>query len=261
MKNITSKFCWITFGLFLSSATSAHAFSLGLNASVGEVFTNVNASSTVNTTATPNGFGNFFQAQDDPFTLLGSSSPNVTIPSGRNFLSPDTSIVLSDTFTLGTPGQGLKVEFDWSFQGNSTGLLGTLYDTFDVTLLGVGAGSSGLDIELLNTKIYQEQLNETITIPTGSLPIGNYQIQFSVIEPSVVPDVSSPDTLDNIRYDGSLISSQFDLSTDNSAAGIDNLDVSTVPFEFSPTLGILVVGGFWGLLFWKKHKVKLGKLK
>jgi hypothetical protein len=261
MKNIINKSFWITLGLFLSTTTSAQAFSLDLTASVGEVDTNINASSTINQTGTPNGFGNFFQSQNDPFTVLGSS-PNSTIPSGNNN-SILTSTAVSNQITISSANAGkpLFLNFDWSFQGNSLGVEGIRLDTFTVSLVSVGVDGSGnpnFSSDLFITNQYQEKRGESLSI-SGGLVAGNYKVKISVIEPTVISTEFI--TQNNLTLTSLQIANyQAALALDNSAAGIDNLDISAVPFEFSPTLGVLIVGSFWGLLSWKKQKANASKL-
>lgn len=262
MKNLTSKSLWITLGLLLSTATSAQAFSLSLTASVGQVDNNVNANSTINTTNTPNGFGNFFQPQNDPFTVLGSS-PNSTIPAGNNNLIL-TSTALSNNITISSANakKPLVLSFDWSFQGNSLGVEGIKLDTFTVSLISVGVDSFGnpnFSSDLLITNQYQEKRGESLSI-LGGLVAGDYNVKVSVIEPTVISTefiTKNKLTLTPLQ----ILNYQNALALDNSAAGIDNLTLEAVPFDFSPTLGLSIVGIFWIIFYWKKLRVKTSKLE
>lgn len=256
-KILSNQFTLVTSCLILLAIPApAKAFSVTLDTftSTGNTLTsrvddNVNFSATINTTSTPNGFGNFFAEQDDPFLLLGDAS-NQTI--SDDDLTVGVSLATSESIEISSENanQDLVLNFDWIFQGDSTGIAGINVDTFSVTLIGGGIdalGNPNVNTDLLVENQYGKNRGESLSLPRN-LPIGTYNIQFSVIEPTVVdPNILIGTNLTNTE-------ASFILANDNSAAGIDNLSVSSVPFEFTPTTGLLIVGSIWGLLRWQKRK-------
>jgi hypothetical protein len=259
-KVLSNKLPWITSCVLLLAAPSpAKAFSVNLNtftdtspdAALSRVNSNINADSTINQTVTPEGFGSFFAEEDNPFLLLGASS-GTTIPLddhgvGVSIATSENIVILEEN-----ANKDLVLNFDWIFQGNSEGTLGLIDDTFSVALVGAGTDLLGntvnVETDLLVTNEYGSKRGEELAI-SGGLNTGTYNIVISLTEPSIDP----LDPIDPLP----LLSSDVPLAagpSDNSAAGIDNLSVSSVPFEFSPTTGLFIVGGFWGLLRWQKRK-------
>lgn len=256
MKKLKSKFYWITSPLFsfsLSINLPAGAFTVTLDtdASVGQVYDDVNADSIINTTNAPDGFGNydgssdnFFEPANDSFILLGSE-PDEAISVNSNPPLLETNIAVFNGIEITTENQSkdLSIEFDWIFQGNQQEVAGFNLDIFTVALVGTGTdllgGTVDVDLELLATNQYDYDRDYSYTVD-GGLLVGSYTLQASVIESIDLP-------LTNL------------LSVDNSAAGLDNISVTAIPFEFSPTFGLLIVVSLWGLSRFWKHKINSSK--
>ena len=162
-------------------------------------------------------------------------------------------------------------------------------DTFTVSLIGEGINPSGeivnTDLDLLVTNEYGEFRGQTFTI-SGGLPVGVYNVQATVIEPLQLTDeilsqiadrygATVATAVENIYGEGGVVgesgigggilditpsndNSNLTFAIDNSAAGIDNLTISdassSVPFEFSPTLGLFLTGSIIGFSYLKKLK-------
>lgn len=264
MKKITNRIPWITSCvLLLAVPVPAKAFSINLNtftdtspeASVSRVNSQVDADSTINQTATPNGFGGFFEAQDNPYLLLGANS-GTTIPLDDHTVG--VSIATSENILIveENANKDLVLKFDWIFQGTSEGTLGIIDDTFSVALVGAGTDLLGntvnVDTDLLVTNQYGSKRGEELEI-SGGLNTGTYNIVISLIEPSLDPLLSTDVA---VARDVPLAAG----INDNSAAGIDNMSVgSSVPFEFTPTTGLFIASGIYGLLrFQKRKKNRIG---
>lgn len=218
-------FCFLFFSIDLPVRAIGVTFDSDSSLNVGQVF-EATPSATINTTATPNGFGNFF---DSNFLLLGEE-PNDFATSGS--LSEDITLVstaVSNSFELTTEnsGQDIVIEFDWAFQGNAEGLLDLVsIDSFEVALVSVnalGEITSTVDLDVFATNEYGSG-TEQISIENSGL-IGDYAIVANVLEKTG-------------DFDGS-------------AAGINNVTVNPVPFEFSPTLGLIFSGLGIGLYRWR----------
>lgn len=271
MNAITNRNTWVTSCLFLLATTvPAKAFNVTLDTFTpvinvtgdpSEVYGNTDDTATINQTSIENGgFGNFFQ--DSSFLLLGAEPTNNIL--NDNHTVGISAAVSNDIEILAeNANQDLEINLDWTFQGNSDGITGITnvddLDTFSLAFAGVDALSqqnlATVNTELLVTTDYQEQRDYTITVP-GGLSTGTYNIVATVVEPSL--DIPLLRT-DRVFNDAPLAAGP----NDNSAAGIgdmnmtlssDVVDGSSVPFEFSPTTGLLMIGGFWGLKCLQKRK-------
>ncbi len=251
MKIIKNKNYWTIFCLLsLTIPLPADAFEITFDSSIGEVYNNVPASSNINQTNTPDGFGNYNNSTDDffdsPFVLLGAKEDKAISDNGNSLINIDvlnTAIFGGIEITEENQNKDIAIEFDWIFQGNQKSILGLNLDTFVVAVVGTGANPLTVDVDLDSnlqlTNTYSYKRNNSFIID-GGLPIDSYTIQATLLE---APDVAGILT----KYD-------------NSAVGIGNLSATAVPFEFSPTLGLLIVGSFWGLSYYKKQKKNLKQL-
>ncbi|GAB4534779.1 MAG: hypothetical protein Tsb0014_21210 [Pleurocapsa sp.] len=181
---------------------------------------NAPGDSTIDNTAISDGFGDqFSDTGGNTFLLLGASDPTSTINGGTNAGQEDgNSVATSTTFeiTQDNIDNGLDVSFDWAFQGN-----GSAFDEFVVAI----TNSSFTEFkELINQDSYGsgtvDQSFDISSLSTGT----DYMLYVAVNEAN---------------------------NFGNSAAGFDNISVAPtppvgVPFEFSPTLGLLIMGGLFG---------------
>ena len=180
---------------------------------------NAAGNSNIDETATPQGFGNHF-SDSDTFLLLGATDPSSNISS-----SPASQNVtaFSEQFEIDSRDiqEGVVVEFDWAFQGTDDES-----DSFVVRIIN----SSESDIATVITE--------------NSYGQGSYSGIVDVSDFSGGSDYSLFVTLNEGAFDGK-----------NSAAGFNNISVS-VPFEFSPGLGLLMMGGlFGGSTYLKRRKL------
>jgi hypothetical protein len=182
----------------------------------------------INQTSIPNGFNNFF---NDDFLLLGAQSndSNIALDSHRFGLSSATS----NSFQLFTQNnQDVVLEFDWIFQGNADDFLGLNTEYFSLALVNVDTSSIKLDL-LLATEYSSGSYSNVIE--SGDVPAGNYTITANLLE-SADLGINPLNPLESLPLYGR-----------SSAAGLGNVSIATVPFEFSPTLGIFLVGTIWGV--------------
>jgi hypothetical protein len=194
--------------------------------SSGVVNNNASNTESINTGTPTAGFGNFFTSN---YLLLGADSTD-TITDGNN-ADTNSSIRSNTTFTLsGT--QRIAVEFDWAFQGDSTGLTGDI-DSFNLRLLSINPLTNAVlsSRQLFSNSAaagYGSKVNQIAVALGNSYPAGTYRLGFTLNE--------------------------NDSTGTNSAAGFDNISVYAVPFEFSPAQGLLAVGGIWGISAYLKRK-------
>ena len=231
--NINRKLCTkialvlLGFSPILWNTNSAQAVTGSLNID-NEDFTviqnfgvnNAPGNSTIdNTATTSNGFGDHFSdADSNTFLLLGASDPNSTINAGTNNAQEGAnSLALSTNFEIDETNRtnGLDVSFDWAFQGTN--------DIFDEFVVAI----ANSDFSEFQTLIEQDTygsgtVNQSFDV-SGLAAGTDYSLYVAVNE------------ADNFG---------------NSAAGFDNITVAPtsvgVPFEFSPSLGLLMMGGLFG---------------
>jgi hypothetical protein len=222
-------------GLFLTAASSfalltgqaAQALDLNLDTSgftkvggSGVFNNNAPVNGTINTTSTPNGFGNLF---DSPYLLLGADS-NQTATNGNN-ADENTTVISNETFALSS-NDYVAFKFDWAFQGNSTQ---AATDNFILRIVPQGTGAIRTIFQTNAPTEFGVRKGQPVNFAPGSITSGNYKLAIVLNEPAL---------------DGF-----------NSAAGFDNISVTAVPFEFSPTQGLLAIGGLWGIsAFLKRRK-------
>ncbi|GAB4241879.1 MAG: hypothetical protein Kow0049_30890 [Stanieria sp.] len=234
----TSKIILQTSGLFALAASSlllvempAHAINLSLDSSAFTVQLGIGSNavpvtSTINTGNFSNGSG-FENHFSQDFLLLGALADDSTIPTDS--LDFGNSRAVSTQFTLSSQdvSEDLNINFKWAFNGNATGAAG---DQDNFTLSIVGPTNQTFFTKTLPGGYGKD--TSTATISANTLTAGNYRLRINVNE-----------------------NDDFDLHS--SAAGFDDIQLASVPFEFSPSQGLLLVGGFWGLSNFIKRRKQL----
>ena len=170
--------------------------------------------------AAPDGFGFAFS---DPFLLLGAAPTDTDIPGDS--LNNANSVATSSTFFLSPSNlsNGTRIKFNWAFQGNSTGdSLFSDEDNFSIVLLNTGApqAASIFSREADDFGSGSESIFIDSTSGTG-LTSGVYRLRITLNE-------------------------NDDIFGNSTAAGFNQISVTAVPFEFSPAMGLLAVGGLFG---------------
>lgn len=232
---------------FLVAGIPAQAIDLNLDSSdfrveqdgnPGAGYNSTLPSSKINTLSPENGFGNVFS---EPFLLLGADPEDLNIPEDSR--PKINSGATSKTFFLSEadvdPGANLEITFDWAFNGNATGNFNDR-DNFNIILDKADDSDCALTCALIFERVvsgYGSNIGESVSISSsnfiGDFTEGDYLISISLNE---------------------------NLSSNSSAAGFDNITIkNNIPFEFSPGLGLLMAGGFWGVyyLLLKRRKVQL----
>jgi hypothetical protein len=193
--------------------------------------TSVTSNNNINQASTTGGagFGGYFTSE---FLLLGAQNSDTTIPldnQGTINNSRNDSIALSPSFPITQSiinnRTSIRVEFNYAFNGNNSA---SAFDNFEVQLYD---GSNLVDASPVYSISapagYGSGTGKAI-FPTSSLLADtNYQLQLTVNEST---------------------------STGSSAAGFNQITVTSVPFEFSPAQGLLAVGGIWGISAYLKRK-------
>ncbi|WP_071191046.1 hypothetical protein [Trichormus sp. NMC-1] len=212
------------------SAQSAQALNISFSTTnfsqvTGVVKNNASPSTVINTQASPNGFGNVFTSN---FLLIGANTTNANIP--NDSLVNNNSDARSNIFAVSAAdaAQPITMTFNWAFNGNATGVTNDA-DSFLIRIIGPTSRTFFQRTTDPNDTIpgYGSGINEIATVtPLGTA--GNYRIQISLNE---------------------------NLSTNSSAAGFNNINISStpVPFGFSTNMSLLVFGGmFYGMNKLKK---------
>lgn len=236
-------------------------------------------------------FNNFF---DSNFLLLGAKPTDLDIFSDSHKVGVSTALSNQVSLSSADIQKNLFLEFDWSFQGNASESLTALntvtlgselfdLDTFKISMVKVSNGVSVDLFERLDAS-YGSNRSERLNINnlladsglTDFLEVGDYTINVTLVE--TVNDVSVPTTLvsspvtlsvnseeivgpipetDVVTASAPVITQAVTGGDTSSAAGIGNMTLSAeVPFEFSPSQGIFLVAGFWGLSFYIKRRKK-----
>jgi hypothetical protein len=241
--NINYKFC-TKIALILLGASPlfwnsnpAHAISGNLALDNGSFLiapsntgvTTAPGSSNIDNSTTIPSFGDKF-SDSGTFLLLGTNNPaGSTIQGSGGVNSSGTSPTFE--LTSSNISRGLDLSFDWAFQGNSgTGGPNNVYGTTNADSFRVFIANPDLDETVLafqQSAYGSGSFNDTVDI--SSLTPGNdYSVYVSLTEAA---------------------------GLGNSAAGFDNIGVG-VPFEFSPSLGLLMMGGlFGGHTYLKRRKL------
>ncbi len=196
------------------------AFSTGTPTTVGTA----TGGSPIDDQAAPDGFGDAFI---DPFLLLGAAPTDTDIP-GDSLNNANSVATTTSTFNLSSSNltNGLRIKFNWAFQGNSTGVaaLGD-DDNFSIVLAKSGSLTERASVFSRNAPDYGFG-SESIFIDSssgifGALTPGAYSLRITL----------------NENDEGAGLST---------AAGFNQITVTAVPFEFSPAMGLLAVGGLFG---------------
>lgn len=216
----------------------AHAINLSFDASQFSITQGIGNNSTpitsdINVKSPPDGFGDgtngFFLEE---FLLLGARPSDTSIPTDS--LVDNNSTAESPSFSVDSEDitKGIKLKFTWAFRGNATGdtadkdnfniLLVNVdtLDTFDVFTRDLADPGNG----------YGSSYTQVATADTTGMTAGNYKVSIELNE---------------------------NTNLNSSAAGYDDFEITNVPFEFSPSQGLLLIGGFWGLSFFMKRRKQL----
>lgn len=203
-------------------------FSLSAETPGGEVNA-VGASNAINQASPTNGFGTVF---DEDFLLLGAITTASDIHDDG--LISGNSTANSSNFSLtGTDlAAGITVDFEWAFNGNSVGTPFEDQDKFSILLKNFGVPTESAFVLGKAAAGDYGSGTESVNVNTSGLSAGNYFLQITLDENS-----------------GNL---------NSSAAGFNQIAVSTsVPFEFSPSVGLIMMGGiFVYSRYAKSRKVK-----
>ena len=200
---------------------------------------NAAGNSTIDNTATPNGFGSQFDDNNgNSFLLLGATDTNSTIdgiPTNSvqdNVNVTATSVpfnISSDNISDGA----LNFGFDWSFQGTNEAL-----DSFFIGIAPTGTGSSNIIFPLLVNQTSYGSGTFNSNYDVSGLSAGNYDLIVSLTEST---------------------------GTGNSAAGFDNFAISEppndVPFGVSPNSGLLILSVLFGGSSYLKRRKSAAKIE
>jgi hypothetical protein len=211
---------------------------LGLNnAPHDSVIDNSTASIGANSPNYGGGFGNQFNTTGDTFLLLGATNTDKRINEGTttsgtndgNRLQNNTNVTATfASFTVDADdlSQGLAFSFDYAFRGVTT----TGFDSFAIGIAPTGEGPSSPDFVLFtgNSTYSSGTYSNTVDFTDLGLSPGQYDFIVTLTEAT---------------------------TTGNSAVGFDNFVLTdVVPFDFSPSLGLLLVGVFGGASYLKRKK-------
>jgi hypothetical protein len=195
---------------------------------------NASATATIDETDTPEGFGNAFSST---FLLLGANV-NDSIPTDSQ--TTDNSSAISEEFLISDTNISngfLNIKFNWAFQGDATGE-DVNQDNFNIYLIdSAQLNGTAASILSINSPGGYGSDTEDLDVNISALTAGNYRLRIDLNE---------------------------NTGPTSSAAGFNNISVSevaAVPFEFSPTQGLLMVGAFFGLSSYLKHRKTASKLE
>jgi hypothetical protein len=243
----------ITASSLLLIAKPSQALNLNLSTGVNNSsFTKIGTNGQVNTVPGTNGidnnvtasrgFSNFFENND--FLLLGAQTTKSSILFDGNL--DDNSVARSAVFSLDRANfqNGIDIKFNWAFNGNSTGNLSDL-DNFSIGL-------------------FKSDLSNSATVFQRNAP-GQYGSGSQALSLSRANFNTSPTPG---RYFLQIALQENAGNTRSSAAGFNNISivsdstpVAAVPFEFSPSQGLLAIGGFWSIsAFIKRRKSNTSNL-
>jgi len=156
---------------------------------------------------------------------------NITTDSNRSQNNVALSIPFAITAADISTG-GLRLEFNWAFNGNSQGIPNFDFDNFNIILVNTAGSAFGSGFFFArDTTGYGRNNGEValLTVANALLP-GNYNIILTL----------------NENTDGSL---------NSSAAGFNNIVL--VPFEFTPLTGLFGLGAIFGASNLYKRRKKL----
>ncbi len=208
--------CTAAASLFLA-ATPSHAIKISFENTdfttvEGTVDNDASSTGNINSVAAPNGFGGVFTSD---YLLLGAEDSDANIGASVD-RGTSTAITTSSTlFGISSATDDITLEFDWAFQGDTSN-----EDEFEVGIFGPGGFHSFF---LLGSRMLGSKQGESVT-KSGYTP-GTYQLAIQLNEAG-------------------------GLNSFNTAAGFDNVSADgvtpvSVPFEFSPSLGLIMMGGLF----------------
>jgi hypothetical protein len=178
---------------------------------------------TLNSTGASNGFNNFFTSDFVSVGATGGQTISTSQDGGASLATSPITLSASDIL-----GGSLSISFRYAFAGR-----------------GPTSGADSFTVALLNAA-GNTNLGTFFTLSGGSA--GNLFSLNGTQSGSVSISGFTPGS-----YNIGLINSELSFDAGNSAAGFNNIDVSTtaIPFEFSP-LGLVALGGAY--YFAKKNK-------
>ena len=256
---MNKKITLLSLGLFavVCNAKSANALSspLGIDntdftVSPGNIgLNNAAGNSTINTTASPNGFGGqFATTKGNTFLLLGAVDVGSGIEAKGNAAINNTNVsAVSPPFTIDADNISagkLNFKFDYSFQGNN--------DLLDSFLIGVQpVGDKDNSAPLVFRQGYSDGFVDK-DLDVSGFKAGDYELEIFLTESNAENETGSG----------------------NSAAGFDNFFISpvtpptpaavsfnaaaptAVPFGAAPNTGIFILGSLYaGSSYLKRRKM------
>lgn len=184
---------------------------------------------------------------------------------GGTFPNPRTSKEASGmyqefTVTLDSGETGFTVEFDWSYLTNDSST--TLGGEQDFGFWNLGQYNSGTDtyttafdnIDSTNPNqeiiVLKSSSDPIINAPTGDNDYGNTYDYITNTRYSYNVDNLAPGSY-TYRVGFGVV--DVDKVEDTSALLIDTFVVQEIPFEFSPSLGVIFMTGFWGINYLRRR--------
>ncbi|MDJ0898837.1 MAG: hypothetical protein QNJ55_08490 [Xenococcus sp. MO_188.B8] len=224
IKNLGMVFA-VSASLFLA-ATPSHALIVNLTpidfSNGGGTIDTAPFDSGINTISGSEGFDNYFNST---YLLLGADNGDTNISDSP--ASGDSVAFTGNTFEISSTDatNGVTFAFDWAFQGTESGVQDEFFISFINTTL-----TQSFDVFNKESPGYGEG---TESLFLTNLTPGDYELEITLNEAGGRND------------DG------------NTAAGFDNITVSSVPFEFSPSVGLIMMGGIFAFSrYAKSRKVK-----
>ena len=211
--------CTAAASLFLA-ATPSHAIKISFENTdfttvEGTVDNDASSGATINTID----FGGIFTSD---YLLLGAEDIDGSIAASVERGTSTAITTSSKSFGISSVTDDITLEFDWAFQGDNS-----VEDEFEIGIIG----PEGFKSFLLKDTFGSAQ-GESITM-NGFAP-GTYQLAIQHSE-------------------------NGGLNTFNTAAGFDNVSADgvtpvSVPFEFSPSLGLIMMGGIFATTRYAKSR-------
>lgn len=235
---LTSAFSTPALGLTLDGAAGFQNYSFPSNqgASIGTA----SSQDGLNTRTGKEGFDNFFTATDGNFGRLGTTATSTTsgatqgtftrISNPFQFTTTDSQTVSYKYAIDGTPGSLLSTGIGNTYGQTELRVYLATYDQQSNTINSITGGNTHNPVVQTGNASQSTNASFTINPNAGT----NYVVAFELFEDSLLT------------------------SADDVGAGFDNVTVSNataVPFEFSPSMGILALGA-WGAFSQLKGKLK-----
>lgn len=235
---LTSAFSTPALGLTLDGAANFqnYSFPSGQGASIGTA----SYLDGLNINTGKEGFDNFFTSTDGNFGRLGTTATSTT--SGA---TQGTFIRISNPFQFSASGSQ-TVSYKYAIDGTPGSLANT------------GIGNTYGDTELRVYLATYNQQSNTINSITGGNTHRPVVQTANASQSTNASFTINPNTGTNYVVAFELFEDSLLTSADDVGAGFDNVVVSNataVPFEFSPSMGILALGA-WGAFSHLKGKLK-----